>query len=1282
MNPSHLRQRNRGQGLVEFALIAPVLLFVVMGIVDFGRAMTVYSQGSNSLRNAARYAEVWGGAAADNHQYLECGEGEAIQQLAAAVLFADVESEIYFVKEGFLDGNPAGVITCAEAKANPAELQTGDMLVIHSTGKFNTITPFISAMMPTASFDFRAQRTIITNLNIGETTSTGGEGVVNCSVGSTQTEVSVRASRPTSVPEGGNAIFTFSLCQASTQTVTVNYTVSGTATGGSDYTGISSGTLTFAPGEQVKTFPVSILVDNIQESASETIVVTLSNPTNAALGSPPSATVQIMNDNASGLCSQLQVHVSYLSWGALRFKILNVGSNSYDYSDLHLFYYFKQVTSGAMGAVASRQTGDNVDLASTTTMLTSNTGYLDIRVTNSGTLPGSSNSYISGTLQLHEGDNYNFGNVSNLNDDPSSEGVPTSGNPVLVNKVPLEVRGTVVCGERPSGTGGGSTNYPTVSINPGSTSVNEGSSTNLTVSLSAPYTAAVTVQYSFAGNASPTDYTPSTTPATVTIPAGQTSVLIPISIVDDTAQEGVETIIVTLDTVTTSNATINNSGGSGQSVITIPANDTNPTVSISPATVSVIEGGSATLTATLSGAATSNVTVQYTLGGSATADDYTPTTTPSSITILMGQTSASWVINVTDDNIHEPNETIIVTLTTVQSVNAVIGSPSSATITIPANDIPQNVTVSASPTSVNEGGTVRFTATLPQPLSQVATVAYTASGGTATSGSDYPATSGTFSFAAGETSKFIDVVVTDDSLAEGNETFTFALSSPNGMILGTPSSVDVTIVDNDVPSVTMTTGSTSLNEGDSSQFTVQLSQASAQEVRVNYAFSGSATLSSDYATNPVLTASGTIIFSPGETSKQYSVSITNDTASEGQETFTVTLSAPTNATLGSPNSGAFTIAASDPPTVEIVSPGNVNEGTNANFVVRLSQASTQTVTVYWTLSPEGTTTAGTDYNNTNSTGQLSFSPGTTQQTISIAVLQDADNTADEKFVITLSNPSNATLGNATGRATIVDVPDTTGAYVVTMSVDSTNIPEPATQSTVRITVSLNRANTSGQNISVAISALPGTTGTPALKDNNTRDFDAVHSRNVSIPNGQQSAYTDITVYGDIRDEAPQKTILVTMANLQMHYQAQGSLQNASITLNLIDDDNPPVISVPQTIAMTHNSSNIPLRLTVVGETELAVQIPFTVTSGSRTGRGTAAPTDSYSYSLWCSPLQINDDQNCRTIYLGSSHQQPGIPNRYFHVQLGTPTNVTLGSNTVTDIMICASSSTSCAYQAP
>ena len=96
---------------------------------------------------------------------------------------------------------------------------------------------------------------------------------------------------------------------------------------------------------------------------------------------------------------------------------------------------------------------------------------------------------------------------------------------------------------------------------------------------------------------------------------------------------------------------------------------------------------------------------------------------------------------------------------------------------------PPGLTVADAEVEEAANATLAFAVTLSRAPSGTVTVDYATSDGTATAGSDYTATSGTLSFAAGETEKTVSVPVLDDAHDEGGETLTLTLSNPSGAYL-------------------------------------------------------------------------------------------------------------------------------------------------------------------------------------------------------------------------------------------------------------------------------------------------------------------------------------------------------------------------------------------------------------------------------------------------------------------------------------------------------------------
>jgi hypothetical protein len=215
--------------------------------------------------------------------------------------------------------------------------------------------------------------------------------------------------------------------------------------------------------------------------------------------------------------------------------------------------------------------------------------------------------------------------------------------------------------------------------------------------------------------------------------------------------------------------------------------------------------------------------------------------------------------------------------------------------------------------TVSEGNTGDvagdFTVTLSAASTEAITIAYATSNGTATSGSDFNSTSGTLTFAPGETSETITVPVIGDRLAEPNETFVVSLSDPTNATIADGQGVG-TILD-DEPRVSI--GDVTKYEGKKNQstlftFTVTLSAAYDQPVTMSYrTVDGTATTgNSDYVVK-----TGTLTFAPGETTKTITIEVKGDSKLEANETFYLDLFGNSSNSLFSKYRGIGTILNDD-----------------------------------------------------------------------------------------------------------------------------------------------------------------------------------------------------------------------------------------------------------------------------------------------------------------------------------------------------------------------------------
>lgn len=483
-----------------------------------------------------------------------------------------------------------------------------------------------------------------------------------------------------------------------------------------------------------------------------------------------------------------------------------------------------------------------------------------------------------------------------------------------------------------------------------------------------------------------------------------------------------------------------NNNGTAQLVINAGTVVVAPgTLAFSQAAVNVNEdAGTVTFTVNRTGGSDGAVAVNFaTSNGTATAgSDYTAAT--GTLNFGDGVTSQTITVNITDDMADEPNETFTVTLSGATG-GAALGTIASATATIVDNDDPVanpgTFSLSPSPTtSVNEdGGSVIFTVNRTGGSDGSVTVNFATTNGTAVAGSDFTATNGTLTFADGQTSQTVTVNITNDTDVESNETFLMQIGTPTGgAVLGTATQTAVTIVDNDSPvavpgTFTIAPPTLNVNEGaGTATFTVNRSGGSDGAVTVDFATAnGTATAGSDYTAR-----TGTLNFAAGQTSQTITVNITNDTADEPNETFTVTLSNATGgATLGTVVTSTATILDNDDPVM--VNPGtlsispltlNVNEGAGAAvFTVNRTSGSDGVVTVDFATA-NGTSNFNQDYERT--TGTLTFADGQTSQTISVPIINDTVDEANETFTLTLTNATGgATIGSALSTATIIDNDD-------------------------------------------------------------------------------------------------------------------------------------------------------------------------------------------------------------------------------------------------------------------
>ncbi len=885
-----------------------------------------------------------------------------------AVETASLSIDDVTVGEG--DGSAELTVTLSEATAEDVGVDfttveagsaTGDQDFVATSGTL-TITAGLTTgtISVTISDDMVDENDEVFGVTLSSPTSNAeiadGTGVVTIT---DNDETTISLSEDATVSEdAGSVTLTVTLSAESTFPISATYsTQDGTATSG-DYTA-TNGTVEFAAGETSKTIDVLILSDNVDEN-DETFTVELADPANAMIDDG-SATITITDeDNAPTL------------------------------------------------SVADVTVDEGAEIATITVELTGGTELIPtvMYATSDGSaLAGSDYTATSGTLTFDVSSSETFTvAITDDNDDENTELFNvTLSNPTdaTIDDGSAEIR----INDNDTGT---------YELRVGNMTVDESAGTaSVTVTLSAPpISGPITVDYATSDGTATVDedYTEAT--GTITFPTSDnTTQMITVAISPDELDEIDETLLVTLSNA---NGADSPTIADDQGVITITDNDAAPAVSVAAASASE-SAGTVTITVTLDAPSGKTITVDYATGGGTATDgsDYTGAT--GTLTFLPGQTTATFTIAITPDNIDEDDETFNVTLS--NESNATLGMDSAVVTIEDSNATP---TISIADTTVNEGvGEAAIEVTLSAASGREVTVNYATSNGSAIAGEDYTAATGTTTFAVGETTAVISVTISADTLDEANETFDITLSAPSNATL-TNDTATITISDDDAPP-SITIDDVTVDEADgTATFTISLDAASSLPVSVDYATSNNtATAGEDYTAE-----NDTVMIPAGQTSATVDITIINDTLDEEDtERFFVMLSNPSNGSIGD-NQGSATITDDDPTPALTIADSAVNEGVGmATVTVTLSAESSFDVTVDYETADgaRAGAIAGEDY--TAISGTVTIPAGQTTATVAIEITDDdTANEGDETFSINFSNPTHATLdaGNSSATVTISD----------------------------------------------------------------------------------------------------------------------------------------------------------------------------------------------------------------------------------------------------------------------
>ena len=772
------------------------------------------------------------------------------------------------------------------------------------------------------------------------------------------------------------------LSAASGQNVAVNYSVTGgTATGsGTDFT-LSAGTATITGNASTTTKNIAItIVNDALDEADETIIITIASPTNASITGVQTTHTYTITDNDDTP------------------SIAFTATSSDDDED-EASAPMQLTLSAASGrdvtvdyALSGTATGSGTDytLANGTATITGNAG--------------TTTQNITATI------------VDDSIDETNETVIVTISNPTYASLGTNQTHTYTITDDEAT---------PTIQFTDtdGASSGSEATaSPNIEVSTNLASYTSMTVDYAITGTAtgSGTDYTLANGTATIT--AGNTTTNITPTIVNDDLYEEGETIIVTL-----SGASASSLGGRSVHTYTINNDDSAPTIAFTDATSSGAESTTpASLGLTLSAVSGLDATVGYAVtSGTATGSGTDYTLASGTATVSAGATTTSIAPVIVSDALDEDNEYFVVTLSS--PTNSSIGTNSTHTFTITDDDALPEIAFTSTSSSAAEGSTPASIGLTLSPVSgRDVTVAYAVTGTATGGGTDYTLADGTATISAGSTTTNVSAVIVADTRDEPNETVILTVSGPTNANLGTNTTHTYTITDDDdAPSIAFPAATNASAESANPVFVPTLSAASGIDINVSYAVGGTSTATgggTDYTL-----ADGTATITAGNTSTNVTATINNDALDEDNETIVLTLSNPVYSTSQTPSPSLGTNSTithtitddDDSPAIGFssASSSGAEATTPGTFIVNLSAVSGKDITASYALT--GTATGGgTDY--TLADGTVTITAGNTADTLSAVITDDNVVEDDETVIVTLSSPTNSTVGTAAHTYTITN----------------------------------------------------------------------------------------------------------------------------------------------------------------------------------------------------------------------------------------------------------------------
>ena len=810
-------------------------------------------------------------------------------------------------------------------------------------------------------------------------------------------------------------------------------------------------------------------------------------------------------------------------------------------------------------------------------------------------------------------------------------------------------------GNLPDGVGAGATSETTVSITDddgpsvtvsfeqASYTTLEGSSVRVKVKLTADpeRTVTIPIEKTNQGGASNADY--SGVPESLTFNSGETEKNITFAASADMVDDDSEAVILTFGTLPTGVS----EGTTKEAVVSITDDDVPAvTVNFQQATYTVNEGTSITITVTINPDPERTVRIPLTVTNQDGATGHDHSLVPEAITFNPGNLTRVFTFQA-DQDTDDDDENVKIGFGSLPT-GVTAGTRSETIVSIADDDVPPvNVSFEQATYTVAENDSVTIKVKLSAHPERTVIIPVTKANQGGASNSDYSGVPENVTFNSNDTEKTFSFSATTDSDNDDGESVKlgFGANLPTGIAAGTTNETIVSIIDDDVPSVTVSfenrtytipeSDDSTTTEVQENRVTVKVTLSADPErtvtIPITKANQGGAS-SSDYSGVPE-----NVTFARGDTEKTFSFSAIEDPVDDDGESVKLAFGTlPTGVSEGTTSETVVSITDDDVPSVTASfekSTYTVAEGSSVAVKVKLSDAPERTVTIPLSKLPQGTTSTN-DYSGVPA--NVVFNSGDTEKTIPFTATQDKYNDDGESVKLTFGTlPTGVSVGSTVQTVVSItddDVPSVTisyeqAAYTVAESDDSSTINVQENHVTIKVTLSTDPERT------VTIPIIKANRGGAS-----NSDYSGVPATVVFNSGDTEKTITFAAAADDVDDDG--ESVRLGFGIMPTGVSKTGTTE---ATVNITDDDTAGVTVNPTSLTALEGEDS---PYTVVLDSQPTHAVTVTVNDPTENTDVTAAPASlTFTTSNWRTARTVtasaaqdtgSDDENATVTHTASS----------------------------------------------